>query len=115
MLLAVSTHEEGGDVHNLLAHADVPLADEHARVVDRLGEAELEDLGLQAALEEVGGLERQHVVELRLLLVEHAEAQQPAATQYASPGGGMQVAAMPVAQAMPVTAAQPVAIAMPVN
>ena len=44
-----------------------------------------------------------------------AEAQQPAATQYASPGGGMQVAAMPVAQAMPVTAAQPVAIAMPVN
>ena len=44
-----------------------------------------------------------------------AEAQQPAATQYASPGGGMQVAAMPVAQAMPVTAAQPVAIAMPVK
>ena len=44
-----------------------------------------------------------------------AEQQQPAATQYASPGGGMQVAAMPVAQAMPVTAAQPVAIAMPVN
>ena len=43
-----------------------------------------------------------------------AEAQQPA-TQYASPGGGMQVAAMPVAQAMPVTAAQPVAIAMPVK
>ena len=44
-----------------------------------------------------------------------AEAQQPAATQYASPGGGMQVAVMPVAQAMPVTAAQPVAIAMPVK
>ena len=43
-----------------------------------------------------------------------AEQQQPAATQYASPGGGMQVAA-----AMPVAAAQPVqpvamAIAMPV-
>lgn len=42
----VCAHQEGGDVHDLLAHADVALADEHARVVDALGQAQLEDQGL---------------------------------------------------------------------
>jgi hypothetical protein len=44
----------------------VALADEHARVVDRLGEALLEHERLQAALEEVLGRQRQHIIELVL-------------------------------------------------
>ena len=52
------------------------LADEDASVVDRLGEAALEDLGLEAALEEVLDLEGEDVVEAHALLVEDADADQ---------------------------------------
>lgn len=51
---------------------DVALADEHARVVDGLGQALLEDQGLQAALQEVSGRQRQHVIQLVLALVQQA-------------------------------------------
>jgi hypothetical protein len=50
----------------------VALADEHARVVDALGEALLEHERLQAALQEVLRREREHVIELVLRLVEEA-------------------------------------------
>ena len=69
MLLAVGAHEEGGNVHDLLADANVALLDQHARVVNRLGEAELEHDRLETALEESLGVEREHVIELVLGLV----------------------------------------------
>jgi hypothetical protein len=53
---------------------DVAVLDEHAGVVDRLGEAHLEDLGLEAALQEVLDLEAEHEVKLHLVLVEDTEA-----------------------------------------
>ena len=46
-------HHEGRHVDNLFANADVALADEDARVVDRLSQAQLEDLRLQPPLQEV--------------------------------------------------------------
>lgn len=55
---------------------DVALADEDASVVDRLGEAALEDLGLEAALEEVLDLEGEDVVEAHALLVKDTDADQ---------------------------------------
>ena len=57
---------------HLLPHADVSLLDEDTGVVNRLGETKLEHLGLQPALHEVLGLEGEHVVELHLVLGEHA-------------------------------------------
>ena len=63
VLLAVETDDKRGDVDDLLADTDVALADEHTGVVDRLGEAGLVDLRLEATLEEVLDLERQNVVE----------------------------------------------------
>ena len=48
------------------AAPDVALADEHARVVDALGQAKLEHQGLQAALQHVSGRQRKHVIELVL-------------------------------------------------
>jgi len=66
VLLRVGAHEERGHVHDLLADANVALANEHARVVHRLGEAELEHQGLQTALEESLGVEREDVIELVL-------------------------------------------------
>lgn len=74
VLLRVEADNERGDVDDLLADADVALADEDTGVVDRLGEAELEDLGLEAALEEVLGLEGEHVVETHARVVEHTDA-----------------------------------------
>lgn len=55
---------------------DVSLADEHAGVVDRLGKTQLEDLGLQTALQEVLNLQAEHVIELHAALVQHANADQ---------------------------------------
>jgi hypothetical protein len=70
VLLRVETDHEGGDVDDLLADAvkslvlcsyrttcnsipDVALADEDTSVVDRFGETELVDAGLETALQEV--------------------------------------------------------------
>lgn len=74
MLLAVQADDEAGDVDDLLADADVSLLDQDAGVVDGLGEAELVDAGLEAALQEVLDLEGEHVIELHAGLVEHADA-----------------------------------------
>ena len=78
MLLGVETDDEGGDVDDLLADADVALADQDTGVVDGLGEAELVDTGLQAALEEILDLQGQDVIELHAGLVEHTDAHETA-------------------------------------
>jgi hypothetical protein len=78
VLLRVETDDERGHVDDLLANADVALADENTGVVDRLGEAELVDAGLEASLQEVLNLEGQHVIELHARLVEHADANETA-------------------------------------
>ena len=53
MLLGVDAHEEGGHVDRLLADADVALLDQHARVVNRLGQVRPEHLGLQPPLQKL--------------------------------------------------------------
>ena len=69
VLLALGTDEERRHIHDLLADADVALANEHASVVHRLGEAKLEHKSLQAALKEGLSVERKNVIELVLGLV----------------------------------------------
>ena len=76
--LAVAADPERRDVHELLAHTDVALQDQHARVVDRARKLALEDDRLEAALQEVLVLQRQHVIELVLVLREDAETVQTA-------------------------------------
>jgi hypothetical protein len=56
----------------------VTLADQHASVVDALCEAKLVHARLQAALEEVFGLESEHIVEFHARFVQHAYAHQSA-------------------------------------
>merc|ERR1719189_107221 len=63
MFLAVEAYEVGGDVADLPPDADVALADEHTCVMDRLGKAQLEDLGLQAPLHDLRSCQAQHVIE----------------------------------------------------
>ena len=93
-LLRVEADDKGRHVDDLLADADVTLADQDAGVVDALGEARLEDLRLEAALHKVldllvrsgpscmdeygAHLEGEHVVEAHAGLVQHANADQPA-------------------------------------
>jgi len=57
---------------------NVALADEHTGVVDGLGEAELVDAGLQTTLQEILGLEGEHVIELHAGLVENTDTDQTA-------------------------------------
>ena len=57
---------------------DVALADHHTGHVDRLGEASLEHLGLEAALEDLLGGQLQHEVKLALLLGQQTVADQAA-------------------------------------
>lgn len=49
------------------------LADQHTGVVDGLGQAQLEDLGLQASLQEILNLQAQDVIQLHLALVQHPD------------------------------------------
>ena len=54
------------------------LADEDTSVVDGLRETALEDLGLEATLQEVLDLEGQHVIETHAGLVEHTDTDETA-------------------------------------
>ena len=56
----------------------MPLTDEDTGVVDRLGEATLEDLGLETTLQEVLNLEGEHVIETHARLVEHTDTDETA-------------------------------------
>lgn len=67
---------------------DVPLADQHAGVVDGLGQAQLEDLGLQAPLQEILNLQAQDVIQLHLALVQHPDADKAPQQGIAWGGGG---------------------------
>lgn len=52
----------------------MPLADQHTSMVDGFGQAQLEDLGLQAPLQEILDLQAQDVIQLHLALVQHPNA-----------------------------------------
>jgi hypothetical protein len=56
----------------------VSLTDKDTGVVDRLGETELVDAGLETALQEVLNLESQDVIELHAGLIEHANTYETA-------------------------------------
>jgi len=51
----------------------MPLADQDTGVVDRLGKAGLEDLGLKTTFQEVFDLKGEHVIETHARLVQHAD------------------------------------------
>jgi hypothetical protein len=78
VLLGVETDNERWDIDDLLADADVSLADENTGVMDGLGEAELVDAGLETALQEILNLEGQDVIELHAGLVEDTDANETA-------------------------------------
>ena len=61
---------------DLLPNSDVLLPDEDSGVVDGLGEPELEDLGLEPALQEVLDLKTEHVIEFHAAFVEHTDTHQ---------------------------------------
>jgi len=54
----------------------VTLADQHAGVMDGLGQSQLEHLRLQTALQEVLDLQTQHVIELHAGLVQDTDTDQ---------------------------------------
>ena len=66
------------NVHNLLPHPNVPLPNQHPRVVHALGQSQLEHLGLQPALQKVFDLETEDVIELGFGFVEHTDADETA-------------------------------------
>ena len=74
VLLRRSADVEAGDVDELVADADVTLADEDAGVVDGLGEALLVDLGLKTTLEELLGGELEDGIEIELVVGQQAVA-----------------------------------------
>mmetsp|Transcript_74277 Transcript_74277/g.214676 ORF Transcript_74277/g.214676 Transcript_74277/m.214676 type:complete len:322 (+) Transcript_74277:75-1040(+) len=74
VLLAVQAHEERRDVTDLLADADVALADQRAGVVNGLRQPKLEDLGLETPLHDLGRGQPEDIIELLLGLREQAQA-----------------------------------------
>jgi hypothetical protein len=78
VLLGVETDNERGDVDDLLSDTDVALADQDTGVVDGLGETELVDASLEAALQEILNLQGQDVIELHAGLVEDTDSHETA-------------------------------------
>jgi len=76
VLLGVQPDQEAGHVDDLLADADVTLADEDASVMDGLGESELEDLGLETTLQEIFDLQAEDEIELHALFVQDTDPDQ---------------------------------------
>ena len=74
VLLGVKTDGERRNVDNLLTNTDVSLLDENTGVVDRLGKAKLEDLGLESSLQEVLDTESKDIIELHLVLGKNTDA-----------------------------------------
>ena len=74
VLLGVKTDGERRNVDNLLTNTDVSLLDENTGVVNRLGKAKLEDLGLESSLQEVLDTESKDVIELHLVLGKNTDA-----------------------------------------
>jgi len=56
----------------------VTLTDQDTGVVDGLGKTELEDLGLEATLQEILDLQGQDVIQLHLILIQDTDADQAA-------------------------------------
>ena len=74
MLLRADTNHEGGNVDGLSADGDVFLVDEHAGMMDRVGESALLDQGLKAALEELRGGQTEHIIEFALVVLEETKS-----------------------------------------
>lgn len=62
----------------LLANTNVALLDQDTSVVDRLGKTELVHTSLQTSLQEIFGLESQHVIELHAGLIQHTDTDETA-------------------------------------
>lgn len=52
----------------------MPLPDEDTSVVNALGQAALENLGLEPPLQEILDLQRQHIIETHAGLIEHTNS-----------------------------------------
>ena len=71
------------------------LADEHTGMVNRFGQAQLKDLGLQPPLQEILNLQSQDVIQLHLALVQHPNANKPPQESIACDGGAAANEAQP--------------------
>lgn len=78
VLLGVEADNERWNIDDLLANANVSLADEDTSVVNRLGKAKLVDASLKTALQEILHLKGQNVIELHAGLVEDTDANETA-------------------------------------
>ena len=74
VLLGADTDHEGGNIDSLLADSDVLLEDHDTGVMDWVSEVTLLDEGLQSALQELGGSQTEHVIELALVVLEESES-----------------------------------------
>lgn len=52
----------------------MPLADQNTGVMDRLGKAGFEDLGLKTTFQEIFDLKGEHIIETHARLVEHTDS-----------------------------------------
>ncbi len=78
MLLGISSDQERRNVHDLLSDSDVSLSDQHTGVVDRFGQVQFEDLGLESSLHEDLSGQLKDVIQGVLVLSHDTETLQAA-------------------------------------
>lgn len=76
VLLGVQSDHEGWNIDNLLTNSNVSLGDQNSGVVDRSGQTQLENLGLQSSLQEVLDSQGQDVIQLHLVLGQDTNSHQ---------------------------------------
>lgn len=76
VLLRLQSDHERWNVDDLLTDGNVSLSNQHSGVVDRSGQTQLENLGLQSSLQEIFWFQSQDVIQLHLVFWQHTNLHQ---------------------------------------
>lgn len=76
VLLRLQSDHERWNVDDLLTDGNVSLSNQHSGVVDRSGQTQLENLGLQSSLQEVLDSQGQNVIQLHSVLGQDTDSHQ---------------------------------------
>lgn len=72
MFLRRSSNIEGRNVDKLTSYADMALTDQHAGMMDRLGQSLLVDLGLETTFQQLLGCQLKDGIQLELIISEQS-------------------------------------------
>mmetsp|Transcript_24325 Transcript_24325/g.27609 ORF Transcript_24325/g.27609 Transcript_24325/m.27609 type:complete len:208 (-) Transcript_24325:46-669(-) len=74
VVLRFNSHQERGDIYNLLADLDVLLSDQNSSMMDGVSKSSLENSGLESSFQEFSSGQSQDIIELLFSFVEQTHS-----------------------------------------